>query len=125
MHGLVVSLQKMRNLLAHHRAYVFNKQIYVSKPKSHLPDLKQVIKKRGVVIEIIEKYEGFYDKLHITSELIVEIFNKIDNVEAALLYYLKTYLLEHKDTIDNDKRTTIKSFDLTKGSLGKLKIIKY
>jgi hypothetical protein len=119
---LIGKLQKMRNLIAHYQTYVYNEEIFIAKPRFHFDEDKNHTKKGGVMALPSGKYKTYYEKVQISDEIKIRIYNQIATAGRALAYYSirDSGVLSMSD---EQIEKNLENIDFSKGGVIELKIL--
>jgi len=85
---LIDKLQQARNLLAHHKTYMYKGQLIVAKPKANFKITKSGTQKGGIIPEPIGEYHPRYEKQIITNDAENKIALQISHVILVLSMYM-------------------------------------
>jgi hypothetical protein len=89
--GLMRLLQSLRNTIAHHKTYIHNGQMIISKPKFSFFEKRGGTQKGGVIPEPVGEYETLYLSSVISEEIKERISVQISFVIAAVGAYSRAY----------------------------------
>lgn len=113
--SLITRLQKLRNLLAHYITYVYNDEIYVSKPRAKF---NKNANEKGVGY-----FDAFHERVHVTTELCKTIIEQCENAQIGVCFYIED--LRNENKVNADWLAIISHFNYNKGGVFNLKILNY
>ncbi len=120
---LVKRLQDLRNLVAHHKTYVDDGKIMVSKPIAGFSQTRGNTEKGGRIPDVVGNYEPSYKTAIITEDLKNRISNQLSGVLSFLAKYQGTNNYHFDIYRDQTFEQIVETYSMFKGGVFDIKIL--